>query len=140
MCDQQGSDQHAHTRSLIRAFAHRLNFLWVLCYRPNIFFEVLSLKGGYTGCSESTLVKMPHCWKSHVTAQFVVSIDISGRVAASRKAILFLLCVGYESHHGFHLFFVIFNVRYFNMYPLIMFGLQFLHLYKVSFKSMTYLI
>ena len=31
--------------------------------------EVLSLKGGYTGSSESTLVKMPHCWKSHVTAQ-----------------------------------------------------------------------
>ena len=26
----------------------------------------LSLKGGCTGSSESTLVKMPHCWKSHV--------------------------------------------------------------------------
>ena len=31
-------------------------------------FEFLSLKGGYTGSSESTLVKMPHCWKSHVEA------------------------------------------------------------------------
>ena len=30
----------------------------------------LSLKGDYTGSSESTHVKMPHCWKSHVTAQF----------------------------------------------------------------------
>ena len=30
--------------------------------------EFLSLKGGYTGSSEPTLVKMPHCWKSHVTA------------------------------------------------------------------------
>ena len=30
--------------------------------------EFLSLTGGYTGSSESTLVKMPHCWKSHVTA------------------------------------------------------------------------
>ena len=30
--------------------------------------EFLSLKGGYKGSSESTLVKMPHCWKSHVTA------------------------------------------------------------------------
>ena len=28
--------------------------------------EFLSLKGGCTGLSESTLVKMPHCWKSHV--------------------------------------------------------------------------
>ena len=25
--------------------------------------EFLSLKGNYTGSSESTLVKMPHCWK-----------------------------------------------------------------------------
>ena len=31
--------------------------------------EFLSLKGGCTGSSESTLVKMPHCWKSHVRAQ-----------------------------------------------------------------------
>ena len=31
--------------------------------------EFLRLKGGCTGSSESTLVKMPHCWKSHVTVQ-----------------------------------------------------------------------
>ena len=30
--------------------------------------DFLSLKGGCTGTSESTLVKIPHCWKSHVTA------------------------------------------------------------------------
>ena len=28
----------------------------------------LSLKGGCTGSSESTLVKMSNCWKSHATA------------------------------------------------------------------------
>ena len=28
----------------------------------------LSLKGGFTGLSESIHVKMPHCWKSHVMA------------------------------------------------------------------------
>ena len=31
----------------------------------------LSLKGGCTGSSESTLVKMLHCWKSHALAQIV---------------------------------------------------------------------
>ena len=31
--------------------------------------EFLSLKGGCTGSSESTHIKMPHCWKSHATAQ-----------------------------------------------------------------------
>ena len=32
------------------------------------YLELLSLKGGYTGSSESILVKIPHCSKSHVTA------------------------------------------------------------------------
>ena len=27
-------------------------------------------KGGCTGSSESTLAKMPYCWKSHAVAQF----------------------------------------------------------------------
>ena len=30
--------------------------------------EFLSLKKGCTGSSESTFVKIPNCWKSHVTA------------------------------------------------------------------------
>ena len=33
--------------------------------------EFLSLKGGCTGSPESTLVKIPHCLKSHVTAQMI---------------------------------------------------------------------
>ena len=35
--------------------------------------EILSLKGGCIGSSESTLVKRPHCWKSHVRAQISVT-------------------------------------------------------------------
>ena len=30
--------------------------------------EILSRKGDHTGSSESKLVKMPHCWKSHAVA------------------------------------------------------------------------
>ena len=30
--------------------------------------DFISLKVGCTGSPESILVKMPHCWKSHVTA------------------------------------------------------------------------
>ena len=33
--------------------------------------EFLCLKGGCTGLYESTLVKIPHCWKSYVTAHFI---------------------------------------------------------------------
>ena len=36
--------------------------------------EFVSLKGGCTGSSESTLVKMPHSWKSYVVAQFMIYI------------------------------------------------------------------
>ena len=32
--------------------------------------EFRSLQGGCRGSSETTLVKMSHCWKSHVMAQY----------------------------------------------------------------------
>ena len=34
--------------------------------------EFLSFIGGCRGSSESTLVKMPHCWKSHALAQLLL--------------------------------------------------------------------
>ena len=40
------------------------------------YLEFLSLKEGCTGLSESTLVKMLHCWKLHVTAQMYKPMDI----------------------------------------------------------------
>ena len=48
-------------------------------------FEFLSFKGGCPGSSESTHVKMPHCWKSHALAQMhlhkltfvLLNLDIS---------------------------------------------------------------
>ena len=39
MCDQQDSDQPAHTHSLIRAFASRMNIQWLLIYWPNIVWS-----------------------------------------------------------------------------------------------------
>ena len=33
----------------------------------------LSLTGGCTGSSEYTLLKMAHCWKSHVTVQMFLN-------------------------------------------------------------------
>ena len=33
--------------------------------------EFLSLTEGCTGWSETTLVRVPHCWKSHVAAHFM---------------------------------------------------------------------
>ena len=39
--------------------------------------EFLSLKGGCTSLSESTLVKMSNCWKSHAAAQMVIQQENS---------------------------------------------------------------
>ena len=36
--------------------------------------EFLSLTGGCTGLSESTLVKIPHCWRSHVAAHLLLFV------------------------------------------------------------------
>ena len=38
-------------------------------------FEFLSLKGGCTSSSESTHIKMPHCWKSHAAAHILNMVE-----------------------------------------------------------------
>ena len=57
--------------SLIRAFASGLNIKLLTEHH----LEFLSLKGGCPGSSESIHVKMPHCWKSHATAQLLWRIN-----------------------------------------------------------------
>ena len=65
----KGSDQPANTRSLIRAFTRsRLKISTSVKLLTEHHFEFLIIKEGCTCSSESTLVEMPHCWKSHVTA------------------------------------------------------------------------
>ena len=39
--------------------------------------EFLSLKGGCRGVSESTHVKMSHCWKFHATSHLKYRVEIS---------------------------------------------------------------
>ena len=51
----KGSDQPVHT----------LEYSMSVTLLTEHHLEFLSLMGGCTGSSESTLVKMPHCWKSH---------------------------------------------------------------------------
>ena len=43
--------------------------------------EFLSLKGGYRGLSESSLVKMSNCWKSRALAQELSALNfiLAGR-------------------------------------------------------------
>ena len=50
----------------------------VLTEHPYVF---RSLKGGCIGSSESTLVKIPHCCKSHVAAHLLFSLFFSNQIA-----------------------------------------------------------
>ena len=50
--------------------------------------EFLSLKGGCTGSSESTLVKMSNCWKSRALAHI-----LCGHCPSKRTMTLFGFCV-----------------------------------------------
>ena len=56
-------------------------------------FEFLSLKGGCTGLSQSTLVKIPHCWNSHVTDQMLF---IVGRLHGLMSALISQEGAGYS--------------------------------------------
>ena len=52
--------------------------------------EFLSLTGGFTGSFECTLVKIPHCWKSHVTAHIIIpafSLEKKGYINFVSKSV-----------------------------------------------------
>ena len=75
MCDQ---------RSLRSACTHAQtdqSHCWSLEYSMGVMLltehhlEFLSVKAGCTGSSESSLVKMPHCWKSHATAHIISTVN-----------------------------------------------------------------
>ena len=58
--------------------------------------ECISLKGGGTGSSESTHVKMPYCWKSHALAQI---LQIRPEVFEKIFKDLFFSCNGNSAKH-----------------------------------------
>ena len=58
--------------------------------------EFLSLKGGCIGSSESTHVKLPHCWKSHVAAHIHL-IVLSGTELKESLNEIFSVNFGYDS-------------------------------------------
>ena len=49
--------------------------------------EFLSLTGGCRGSSESTLVKMSNCWKSHAAAHLIVDLSVWTEEVPSSNAL-----------------------------------------------------
>ena len=73
MCNQQ---------SLRSAFAYALEYSMSVELLTKHHLEFLSIKGGCTGSSESTLVKMPHCWKLHVATHLCITIPVLKKTEA----------------------------------------------------------
>ena len=75
MCDLQSLRPACTYAQSYQSLCLSLEYSMTVKLLTEHHLEFLSLKGGCTGSSESTLVKMPHCWKSHVTAQMLL-IDL----------------------------------------------------------------
>ena len=68
MCDQQSLRSACAYSQSYQSLCWSLEYSMIVKLLTEHHMEFLSFTGGCTGSSESTLVKMPHCWKSHVTA------------------------------------------------------------------------
>ena len=68
MCDQQSLRSAFELAQSDQSLCELLEYSMTVKLLAEHHLEFLSLKEGCTGLSESTLVKMPHCWKSHVLA------------------------------------------------------------------------
>ena len=68
----KASDQPAHARGLVGAFAGRLGVSMVVGLLTGHHLEFLSLNGGYACSSGSARVKVPHCWKALALAHIIL--------------------------------------------------------------------
>ena len=70
MCDQQSLRSASAYAQSNQSLCLSLEYSMTVKLLTEHHLEFLSLTGGCTGLSESTLVKMPQCWKSDATAHF----------------------------------------------------------------------
>ena len=69
LCDQQSLRSACAYGQSDQRICLTLEYSMIVKLLTEHHLEILSLKGGCTGSSESTLVKMSNCWKSHAVAQ-----------------------------------------------------------------------
>ena len=71
MCDQQMLKQACTYTQSGQSLCQSLEYSMTVKLLTKHKLEYSSLKGGCTGSSESTLVKMPYCWKSHAMVHII---------------------------------------------------------------------
>ena len=84
MCDQQSLRSACAYAQSDQSLCKSLEYSMTVKLMTEYQLEFLSLKWDCTGSSESTHVKMSHCWKSHATAHlFNQSSPINGMKSSS---------------------------------------------------------
>ena len=83
MCDQQSLRPACAYAQSDQSLCLSIEYSIIVKLLTERHLEFLSLKGGCTGSSESTLVKMSNCWKSRALAQTVVRVINSQKVSSS---------------------------------------------------------
>ena len=77
MCDQQRLRSACVYAQSDQSICLSLEYSLSVKLLTEHLLEALSLKGGFTGSSESTLVKISNCCKSHAAAQLKLYFPIS---------------------------------------------------------------
>ena len=95
MCEQQRLRSACAYAQSDQRLCLSLEYSLTLRLLTEYHLEFLILRGGCLGLSESTLVKMTHCWKSHVTAKFCNKItkDIYCLSGMGKDDVLDLSCI-----------------------------------------------
>ena len=106
MCDQQSLRSACAYAQSDQSLCLSLEYSMNVRLLAEHHLEFLCFKGGCTGSSESTPVKMPHYWKSHVRAHFLAKNEYAlarrchGHTSQTNAFITFLLNRGsYMSAH-----------------------------------------
>ena len=79
MCDQQRLRPACAYAQTDQSLCLSLEYSMTVELLTEHCLEFLSLTGGCTGSSESTLVKMSNCWKSHAAAHMSFSYALNTR-------------------------------------------------------------
>ena len=86
MCDQQRLRSACAYAQADQSLCLSLEYSMTLKLLTEHDLDCLSLKGDCTGSPGSTLVNMPHCWKSHVAADDTVDVtNTSAAVTCTRS-------------------------------------------------------
>ena len=83
MCDEQRLRPACAYAQTDQSRCSSLKYYLTVKLMTEYHLEFISVKGGYTGSSESILLKIPHCWKSHVAAQlcrrYILELPVLGK-------------------------------------------------------------